>query len=114
MTSSGPAGHGEPQVGSISAALAGASTSGPAGHSGPRFGGWLCPVGSGTDTAQFKAEGERIQLACLAERLAAESGSDNQRAPLLVAETFLLATTTGTTDCCWMFGGYSLTEVGKT
>ena len=98
VTSSGPAGRGELQVGSTSAL---AVTSTRESH----FGGWLCPVGSGIDSAQFKAEGERIRMACLAERLAAEAGSDSQRAPLLVAEKHLLATTTGTTGCCWAFGG---------
>ena len=40
-------------------------------------------------SALFKAEAERIRMACLAERLAAEAGSDSQRAPLLVAEKAL-------------------------
>ena len=53
-------------------------------------------------------------MACVAERLAAETGN---RAQLLVADKLLLTTTTGLggpTGCCWAFGGYSLNEVGKT
>ena len=41
------------------------------------FGGWLCPVGAGADAIQFKAEAERIRMACLAERLADEAGSSS-------------------------------------
>ena len=66
----------------------------------PEFGDWLCPVGAGTDAAQFKAEGERIRMACLAERLAAEAGGAGQRASILVTEKLLLAAATEQTDSC--------------
>ena len=73
------------------------------------FGGWLCPVGAETNSEQFKAEGERIRMACLAERLAAENS--NQRAPLFAAES---GSTSMPTGSCRAFGGSSLNEVVKT
>ena len=47
------------------------------------------------DAAQFKAEAERVCMACLAERLADEAGSSSQYARVFVADKHLLAITTG-------------------
>ena len=84
-------------------AVAVAESGGPVGQGEAGFGGWFCTVNAEANTAHFKAEGERIRMACVAERLAAEAGN---RAPLLVADKPLLATTSEPTGKCWTFGGY--------
>ena len=78
----------------------------PMGQGVANFGGWLCTVDAEANTAHFKAEGERIRIICVAERLAAEAGN---RAQLLVADKVVLATTSETTSTCC-----PLNEVVKT
>ena len=68
------------------------------------FGGWICTVNAEANTAHYKAEAERIRVACVAERLIVEAGNP---APLLVADKPLLATTSESIGMCWTFKGYS-------
>ena len=76
-------------------------------------GGWLCTVDAEANTAHFRAEGERIRMACMAERLATEAGGGSH-ARELVTDKPLLATTAGSDGAGWTVGGYSVNAAGKT